>query len=97
VVAPDKKNLLHFQNKRYIGIFMSQSDRERERARARARASARKRKVKTKTKRKRKIKIKTKIKRKRKRERKKCAGEFISKPPGQNENSVNYSVQERVV
>jgi hypothetical protein len=38
--APDKKNNIQdFQNKRYIGIFMSQREREggRERARARVR------------------------------------------------------------
>jgi hypothetical protein len=97
VVAPDKKIIFCTFRIRGTLVFLCPKVRERERARARARASARKRKVKTKTKTKRKIKIKTKIKIKRKREKKKCAGEFISKPPGQNENSVNYSVQERVV
>jgi hypothetical protein len=44
-----------------------------------------------------KDKNKDKDKDKEKERLKKSAGDFISKPPGQNENSVNYSVQERVV
>ncbi len=65
-----KINPMHFQNQRYIGIFMSlrEREREKERARARARAIARAR-------------AKARVRERERERERKIPGDYISKPP----------------
>jgi hypothetical protein len=84
-----KKNIQDFQNQRYVDIFMYQREKKRERERKGERGRARKRERESECKSERK-RMK---KRKRNREREhKSVGNYISKPPGHSEKSVNYTV-----
>jgi hypothetical protein len=76
IFGPRQKNyLLDFQNQRFIGIFMSLRERESKSERERKKEKKQEKEIE---------------KEKRERENQ-SAGDYISKPPGQNEKSMNYT------
>ncbi len=101
-----KNNPLHFQNQRYIGIFMSLREREREREREQERVSESKSKRDSKSKSESESKSKSKSEsenksesrreREKEKEREMRAIIFQNRP-SRKEKSANYTVLERAV